>query len=101
MEGRMIVERRLERVSKALGGQEPDYGPMLMVDVCSWPPDDQDAFRLGTPEQRADLIEGHCGRRPATTGPRGPIRTIIDVPVALIDPAHAIREAERILHEKE
>lgn len=74
------MERRLDKIEKHLGGQEPDYGPILWVDVTSWPTDDQDAYCTGSAKQQEDLIERHCGRRPAATGLRGPIRTVINMP---------------------
>jgi hypothetical protein len=95
------MERRLTRIEKQLGEQEPGVGePILMVNVCHWPIADQERFRVGTPEERVNLIERHCGRRPPPTGPRGPIRTIIDMPVAPIDPARVVAEAEGIAREE-
>jgi hypothetical protein len=93
------VERRINRVSKALGGQEPDYGPLLMVNVREWPAEDREAFLAGTDEEQVALIERHCGRRPAATGPHGPIRTIIDLPPPPIDPAAAVQAADTIVRE--
>jgi hypothetical protein len=88
------MEKRLSRIEKQLGSEHEDYGSLLMVDVCTWPLADQDAFLAGTSQEREALILSHTGRRPAATGPCGPVRTIIDLPIPPMDPARAIAEAE-------
>ena len=96
------MEKRLDKIEKQLGGQEPgDSEPILMVNVCAWLLADQDAFLVGTDEEQVALIERHCGRRPPPTGPRGPLRTIIDMPLAPLDPAAVVTAAEQIIQEGE
>ena len=73
-----MTERRLDRIEAGLGDGEPDHGPILWVNLGDWPADDQAAYFAGDAAVQADLIERHCGRRPADTGPHGPIRTVID-----------------------
>ena len=90
------MEKRLSKISKALGGNEPPPEQILFVNVCAWPLEDQERFRVGTPEAQEDLIEAHCGRRPVAAGPHGAIRTIIDLPIPPMDPTAAVAEADRI-----
>ena len=84
----------MNRVEQRLSGRD-DYGSILWVDVREWPEDDQAAYLSGDPATRSALIERHCGRRPAVTGARGPIRTVVDLPPMPMHPEPAVAEAER------
>ena len=88
------MESRVRKVEKRLGDGGPERGMIQFVDTTRWPADDQERFRVGTPEQRTGLIEAHTGRTPVPPGRL--VRLVIDVGPAPINSEDAIMEVERV-----
>ena len=92
------MERRLEKLDKALGGQEPPRGRIAYADLASWPDDVRAAFLAadasGDHDRVDDLVFEQTGVRPTRGGNH--INLIVDHPVEELDPSAAIREAENI-----
>jgi hypothetical protein len=76
------MDRRLDRIGKALGGDGPCPGQMVWVQPDDWPEDARAAFlaahAAGDTHRLDDLVEVHVGRRPVRTGKH--VALIIDVP---------------------
>ena len=96
------MERRLEKLDKALGGQDPPRGRIAFADLASWPDDAREAFLAAdaaSDHNRVDdLVEAQTGVRPSRGGNH--INLIVDHPIEELDPAAAVRAAESIVRQE-
>ncbi len=96
------MERRLEKLDKALGGQEPPRGRIAFADLEAWPDNARAAFLAadasGNHDRVDDLVFEQTGVRPSRGGNH--VNLIVDHFVEALDPSAAIREAESIVRQE-
>ncbi len=96
------MEKRLQKVRDALGGQEPPRGRIAFADLPSWPDDAREAFlaadAVGDHNRVDDLVFEQTGVRPSRGGNH--VNLIVDHFVEALDPSAAIREAESIVRQE-
>ncbi len=95
------MEKRLQRVAKAMGADEPERGRIAYADLPSWPPDAREAFLAadvaGDTATMDDLVLARTGVRPTRTGRF--VGLIVDMPIPALDPDAAVRAAADIVKE--
>jgi len=76
------MERRLTRIDRALGADEPEPGQIAYAHLPSWPAEAVAAFlqadASGDDDTIDDLVEAQTGTRPTRGGRR--IGVIVDLP---------------------
>jgi len=93
------MERRLDRIEKQLGGDEPERGQIAHADLEHWPPEEREKFLAadaagdtGTVDR---LVEAQTGVRPTRTGRF--VGLIVDMPIEELDPVAVIAAADDII----
>lgn len=80
------MERRLDRLTKVLGVNEPPRGQIAFVDLPNWPPEACEAFLAaedaGDYDTVAELVEAQTGVRP-TPGGRY-VSLVVDLPIDVV-----------------
>jgi len=90
------MERRLEKLDKALGGQEPPRGRVAYADLTIWPDDARAAFlaadAAGDHDRVDDLVFEQTGIRPTRGGTH--INLIVNHPIEELDPSKVTVEGQ-------